>query len=61
LTQDITSLRRTDKQEESAVLTSLQQVKQREEERIQESRDALKAYQDMISSFKDDIAREVGT
>ena len=52
-------MRRVSVQEEDVVLRTLDQVRLKEEERVQQSRDAVSQYEKMIQRFKIDITKEV--
>ena len=52
-------MRRVSVQEEDVVLRTLDQVRLKEEERVQQSRDAVSQYEKMIQRFKIEITKEV--
>lgn len=56
---EIEQLRRAGRPEDSAVLVGLEQVRAKEEERIELAKDASKTYETMIQKFKNDISKEV--
>lgn len=59
LTSEVEFLRRTTHQEEDTVLRTLDDVRSREDERLDEARRAVKDYEQIVSRFKNDISREV--
>ena len=53
-------MRRLTREDEDLVLRTIDQVKQREEERVEEAKDTIKQYEATIQKFKQDISKEVG-